>query len=101
MRASSFSQVSLIDYGKGEIKGVIFPIKPSFSDDLNIGAIRLREEDGQSLTWFYIFNLIFKKLPNCFQKWLYYFKFPLAVYESSSALSTPGMVMVFFLFKKL
>lgn len=50
MRASSFSQVSLIDYGKGEIKGVIFPIKPSFSDDLNIGAIRLREEDGQSLT---------------------------------------------------
>lgn len=50
MRASSFSQVSPIDYSKGEIKGVIFPIKPSFSDDLNIGAIRLREEDGQSLT---------------------------------------------------
>ena len=37
-----------------------------------------------------MFNLIFKKLPSYFQKWLHYFKFPVP-----DASSIPGMDMFF------
>lgn len=57
--------------------------------DKNLGVLWLVHTAGTCLP--------FNKLPNCFTEWLYYFIFPLAVYDSSScstSLSTLGMISI-------